>query len=171
MVRPAPLILQSSCSPVALLPLRRYDSPPFSCFLKPANATPEWKAEVTALWPSGHGPIPPPPPPGPPGPPRPGPQCYTATVTHFDAAPVLSFVNRTSDFAQVFNPSWVQPTAGTRGRQGLMVRTQNCSGAGCSIPTAGTCCQCSGTGAAASVLTFAELLSSDNVTTHPPHFR
>lgn len=152
----------------------RYDKPPQSCFLKAGNVTPTWKADVVAFWPAGHGPIPPPPPPGPPGPPRPAPQCYAASLERFDPRPVLSFVDGSSTFAQVFNPSWVQPSTGTQGRQGLLVRTQNCTGPGCSLPTSGKCCQCSGTGAAASVITFAQLLSdttTDNSTTDAPRFQ
>jgi hypothetical protein len=60
-----------------------------------------------------------------------------------------------SAFAQVFNPSWIVASVGTAQKKGLLVRTQNCSA------TVGTCVACSGAGAKASVLTFAELINSD----------
>ena len=59
------------------------------------------------------------------------PQCYAADVTSFDPKPVLSAVDGTSTYAQIFNPSWIvgsvhplpsphappRPTAGSRGRR------------------------------------------------------
>lgn len=66
---------------------------------------------------------------------------------------------------QVFNPTWVQPTAATGNRSGLLVRSQNCtpphSTSGCG-PT------CSGTGEHASWLTWAELTSDGGATVSPP---
>ena len=32
---------------------------------------------------------------------------YNATVVHFDAKPVVSYVDGSADFQQVFNPSWI----------------------------------------------------------------
>ena len=89
---------------------------------------------------------------------------YSADLVSFDGQPVLSFLNGTSEFQQVFNPSWVVGSAGTGGKAGLIVRTQNCSSVG------DECARCGGTGDAASILTFSELLSDDGTTTLAPRF-
>lgn len=52
---------------------------------------------------------------------------YSARLVSFAERPVLSFVDGSSSFAQVFNPSYVVPSNGTAGRAGLLARTQNCS--------------------------------------------
>lgn len=80
---------------------------------------------------------------------------YSARLVSFAERPVLSFVDGSSSFAQVFNPSYVVPSNGTAGRAGLLARTQNCS----ALP-GGRCVGCHGTGAYASVLTFAESLGA-----------
>jgi hypothetical protein len=53
-----------------------------------------------------------------------------ATLTHFCHRFTLlvpsRYIRGTSTFAQVFNPSWIVPSAGTGQRQGLLIRTQNC---------------------------------------------
>ena len=133
-----------------------YDSPPHACWLKSKDATPIYKKGVVACFPKG-GPVPPPPP-------GPAPPCYAATLASFDANPVVSALDGTSDFAQAFNPSWVVASAGTRGKSGLLVRSQNCTGCN-------GCCECSGSGQKASVLAFAELLTNDNITSEPPRFK
>jgi len=80
-------------------------------------------------------------------------QCYSAKLQSIGQDPVLSRHGGTSDFNFVFNPSWVEASEGTGGRQGLLVRLQNCS--------ACACCGCQGTGAKASKLAFVPLLSKD----------
>lgn len=138
-----------------------YDNPPHACWLKKSSATPSSKKGVVACWPAGHAPTPPPP-----ALPTPTPlpaQCYKAKVAAFDPHPVVSYVDGNADFAQVFNPSWIPASAGTGGKAGLIIRTQNCTGCG-ENPSGGTknCCHCAGTGAKASILTFAELRGSDS---------
>jgi predicted GH43/DUF377 family glycosyl hydrolase len=65
---------------------------------------------------------------------------------------------------QVFNPTWVQPTAATGNRSGLLVRSQNCTppntASGCG-PT------CSGNGDHASWLTWAELADDGGAAAAP----
>jgi len=102
------------------------DSPPSACWLKTKDALlhPKYKPGVQSCWPTGT-PIPPSPAP-PPTPPPPPPQCYAASVVSFDRRPVLSHVDGTSSFGQVFNPSWVQASPGTGGKSGLLVRSQVC---------------------------------------------
>jgi len=87
-------------------------------------------------------------------------QCFAAKVTEFGTNPVLSHLQGSSTFSEVFNPSWIQASEGTNGKAGLLVRSQNCSGYG-----PGDCAACSGTGQNASYLAFAELLNNDNVST------
>lgn len=98
-------------------------------------------------------------------PPAPAPQCYRATVAKFDTKPVISSVDGTSAYPQAFNPSWIEASAGTGGKAGLIIRTQNCSA------KVGQCVACAGTGEKASVLTFAELLNSDNSSSTTPRFK
>ena len=90
-------------------------------------------------------------------------QCYAASLTQFDPQPVVSHQLGTSAFAQAFNPSWIQASAGTRGKSGLLVRAQNCTS------TPGVCIGCTGTGEKASYLAFAELQNDDNSST--PQFK
>jgi hypothetical protein len=47
---------------------------------------------------------------------------YSAAVVHFDARPVVSSVDGTADFQQVFNPSWIVASPGTGGKAGLLIR-------------------------------------------------
>jgi hypothetical protein len=51
-----------------------------------------------------------------------------------DAQPILAYTgyaaSQTSDWQQVFNPTWVQPSPATGNRSGLLVRSQNCKLAG-----------------------------------------
>jgi predicted GH43/DUF377 family glycosyl hydrolase len=95
------------------------------------------------------------------------PQCYAATVSRFAKDPVLSAIYGNSDFAQVFNPSWVEASEGTSGKAGLIVRTQNCTGCGQDLDH---CCSCSGTGDAASILTWSELQNEDGDVDEIPSF-
>eukprot|EP00698_Gefionella_okellyi_P004417 TRINITY_DN14077_c0_g1_i1.p1 TRINITY_DN14077_c0_g1~~TRINITY_DN14077_c0_g1_i1.p1 ORF type:complete len:363 (-),score=69.96 TRINITY_DN14077_c0_g1_i1:261-1349(-) len=87
---------------------------------------------------------------------------YSVEVISFDDAPVVSFVDGNSEFQQTFNPSYVLPSTGTAGKQGLLIRTQNCSAA-----VGGTCVFCSGSSSNASVITFAELQSGGDSKTAP----
>ena len=78
-------------------------------------------------------------------------------TVRFEVAPepILSLRQGNSDWAQVFNPTYVAPAPG-QSRGGLLVRSQNCT-----IP-AGKCGPtCAGTGQKASWLTFAELAAVD----------
>ena len=61
---------------------------------------------------------------------------YTAELVHFDTRPVVSFADGSAAFQQVFNPAWVQASAGTGGKAGLLIRTQNCTA------KAGQCTHC-----------------------------
>eukprot|EP00762_Andalucia_godoyi_P001988 ANDGO_02509.mRNA.1 hypothetical protein EMIHUDRAFT_206771 len=82
--------------------------------------------------------------------------AYNVEVVTSESLPVLSYLQGTSTFQQVFNAAWVPPSAGTGGKQGLLVRSQNCSSS-----VGGSCIHCSGSGSQASVLTFAEMVSKD----------
>ncbi len=100
---------------------------------------------------------------------------YRAAVVEFDNAPLLSFVDGSSAFGQVFNPSWVEATPLTGGVEGLLVRTQNCTGCGVGYdpvkaPEATRmCCYCAGTGPNASSITFSRQVSPDTAA-GPPKF-
>mmetsp|Transcript_84797 Transcript_84797/g.150151 ORF Transcript_84797/g.150151 Transcript_84797/m.150151 type:complete len:491 (+) Transcript_84797:89-1561(+) len=86
---------------------------------------------------------------------KPPTQCYTAEVHDLQDKPILSYLDGTSDFQQVFNPSWVEASAGTQGRQGLLIRTQNCSLC--------NCCGCNAMNGSISVFAFVPLLGEDGV--------
>ena len=91
---------------------------------------------------------------------------YGATLLSLDPSPAISFLGKTSAFAQSFNPTWVAPSAATEGASGLLVRSQNCTPA-----APGKCIACSGAGRFASVIAFAKLLSNDNASgIAPPSF-
>lgn len=53
--------------------------------------------------------------------------AYSVTVVSAPDTPVLSYLDKTSPWPQTFNPSWVEPSAGTGNVGGLLVRAQNCS--------------------------------------------
>lgn len=95
-------------------------------------------------------------------------QAYSASVVEFDSKPILSFVDGTSTFAQVFNPSWVEATALTNHTAGLLVRTQNCTGCGVGYDPvkapddSSMCCSCAGTDANASRITFSRMIETDH---------
>ncbi|GAV09226.1 hypothetical protein RvY_18800 [Ramazzottius varieornatus] len=79
---------------------------------------------------------------------------YSVTVLERGATPVLSYVDGTSDYQQVHNPTWVEPSAATQGKKGLIVRTQDCDFNG----TLANCTWCGGAGEKASLLTFSQQL-------------
>ena len=85
-------------------------------------------ANVQGCWPAGRTPPPQPTPPPPPPPPAPG--MYNVTLVSLPPDPVISFLPplANTDWPQSFNPAFVQPSAGTGGKRGLLVRSQNCSG-------------------------------------------
>lgn len=94
-----------------------------------------------------------------------GKENFEVKVLRRDSSPLLSFVDHTSEYQQIFNPTWVPASKGTKGKSGLLSRTQNCDSAvGASSPT-----WCGGAQDKASILTFSESLHSDhqftNVTT------
>ena len=76
---------------------------------------------------------------------------YNVKVVKRPATPILSFLDKTSTFQQIFNPSFIEASAGTGGKQGLIARTQDC------ISNVGDACVfCGGSQSKASVLTFSE---------------
>lgn len=108
---------------------------------------------------SGDGTSTPPPPPSPTPPPA-GNSVYTLTVSDNAPKPILSS-QFNSEFLQVFNPSWVQASAGTNQVAGLLIRTQNCS------YIQGQCLHCGGDKAKASIITFTKQLTVDPPTFEP----
>jgi predicted GH43/DUF377 family glycosyl hydrolase len=164
-------------------------SPPHACWLKGDKGSLKSNADVMSCWKSG---VPVPPAgwgcnasdwtcskvrvggkptqaacsAGCKAPPPPPPQCYRAKVTQFDEQPVISAVAGSSSFQQAFNPSWIVSSAGTGGKAGLIIRTQNCS-----ATVGGSCVACAGIGPKASVLTFSELLNDDNSSEITPKFK
>ena len=82
--------------------------------------------------------------------------AYIVSTTT-DPSPLLAYRTGNTSWQQVFNPTWVAPTAATGNRSGLLVRSQNCT----LVP--GKCGHCSGTGQKASWLTWAELDESGAV--------
>lgn len=76
-------------------------------------------------------------------------QNYSVTVIQRPDTTIVSAVDKTSSFSLVFNPSWIEPSASTGQKSGLLMRTQNCT----MVP--GEACKfCGGSAADASVLTF-----------------
>ena len=94
------------------------------CWFKTMVQTqkPIWSPSLTACWPPGSVPPPPPPPPPPPK--------YGVTVISRSTDPVVSYLGPASNsrWPQSFNPAFVQPSAGTGYKRGLLVRSQNCTG-------------------------------------------
>lgn len=82
---------------------------------------------------------------------------YDVSVRDVTEVPMLSSVDGNSDFRQAFNPTWVQPTFATGYREGILVRSQNCSS-----DVGGECVQCGGDQSKASLLAFAELDADTN---------
>ena len=76
---------------------------------------------------------------------------FDVAVDRISTTPSLSWVGGNSLFQQAFNPTWVEPSKGTNYREGIIVRSQNCSS-----DVGGTCVACGGAQSKASVLAFAE---------------
>lgn len=76
---------------------------------------------------------------------------YEVKVLSRSAKPVLSYIDGTSSFQQIFNPTYIQPSSGTGGKGGLLARTQNCDS-----PVGAACTFCGGSQDKASFLTFSE---------------
>ena len=85
------------------------------------------------------------------------PQCYKAKTTSLPSKPVVSWVDGSATYQQVFNPSWIEASAGTQGKAGIIIRTQNCS-----AKVGGPCVHCSGTGQKASVKNIFFILAMPN---------
>eukprot|EP01034_Spumella_vulgaris_P027658 gene27658-34408_t len=81
---------------------------------------------------------------------------YTVSVVTKSSTPVLSFVGNTSTYQQIFNPSWIEATAGTNGKSGIIARTQNCDSSPQDITSSTQCTWCGGAQSKASILTFSE---------------
>ncbi len=82
---------------------------------------------------------------------------HSVSVTLRPSKTVLSFIDNTSAYQQIFNPTWVEASAGTKGKKGLIARTQNC------VSEPGDACTfCGGSAAKASILTFMEQTSLGN---------
>jgi predicted GH43/DUF377 family glycosyl hydrolase len=79
---------------------------------------------------------------------------YAVKVTERSVTPSVAYVDGTSKYTFVFNPTWVEATANTGGKSGLLIRTQDCP-----ADVGGECVFCGGSEAKASILTFAELQS------------
>eukprot|EP01052_Picozoa_sp_SAG31_P046450 SAG31_NODE_8890_length_1367_cov_1.694006_1_plen_352_part_01 len=95
---------------------------------------------------------------------------YDASVSSFERTPVLSYLGGSSTYQQSFNPSWVQASAGTSWKAGLLVRSQNCTAA-VGVDTKCNFAPCALGGACQDVITFAELLNNDNDTSTAPRFK
>lgn len=79
---------------------------------------------------------------------------YDVQVVERPDSPILSFLDKTSIYQQVMNPSWVEASPGTGGVKGIVARTQNC------VSNVGDACVfCGGSEAKASFLTFSEEIS------------
>jgi len=108
---------------------------PTGCWFKtqPETQRPAARAGNSACWPAGR--------PGVPSasatPAPPLPPAYAVAVVSLPPAPVISFLAGQTPWPQSFNPSFVEPSAGTRGVRGLLVRSQNCS-----LGAPGTCLHC-----------------------------
>lgn len=74
-------------------------------------------------------------------------------VVQRDSKPLLSYIDGTSTYQQIFNPTWVEPSKATGGKRGILARTQNCDS-----PVGGACTWCGGAEDKASILTFSEEL-------------
>ena len=67
-------------------------------------------------------------------------------------ATVVSKIDNTTSYSLVFNPTWIEATANTNNRSGLLIRTQDCP-----IEPGDPCSFCGGSQELASILTFSEL--------------
>ena len=78
---------------------------------------------------------------------------YSVEVVERGSTPILAYLDKTSQFQQIFNPTWVEPSSGTNGKKGIIARTQNC------VSNVGDVCTfCGGSADKASFLTFSEEL-------------
>jgi predicted GH43/DUF377 family glycosyl hydrolase len=77
-------------------------------------------------------------------------EIYDVKVIKRNPKPVISFVDNSTSFTLVFNPSWVEASS-TNSKTGLLMRTQNCT-----IAPGDPCSFCGGSEADASVLTYGE---------------
>ena len=84
---------------------------------------------------------------------------YSVNVVSRSSDPILSFIDKTSTYQQIFNPTWVEASPGTNGKKGIIARTQNC------VSNVGDACTwCGGAQDKASILTFSEQVN-DKYTT------
>jgi len=81
---------------------------------------------------------------------------YSVNVVSRLSSPVLSYMDKTSTYQQIFNPTWVEATAGTKGKRGIIARTQNCESIPADITSSEQCTWCGGAQDKASILTFSE---------------
>lgn len=79
-------------------------------------------------------------------------------VVSRDPVPGLSYIDKTSTFQQVFNPTYVEPTENTKRESGLLIRTQNCVS-----DVGGVCTWCGGAQDKASILTFSRVNSDQTL--------
>lgn len=79
-------------------------------------------------------------------------QTYSVSVVSRSTTPVLSYIDKTSTYQQIFNPTWVEASEATGGKKGIIARTQNCD----SKVGADSCTWCGGAQDKASILTFSE---------------
>eukprot|EP01040_Poterioochromonas_malhamensis_P020983 gene20983-25206_t len=77
---------------------------------------------------------------------------YQVTISQRDTSPILAYIDKTSVYQQIFNPTWIEPTPLTNGKGGLLARTQNCD----SPVDAEKCTFCGGSQDKASILTYSE---------------
>lgn len=74
---------------------------------------------------------------------------YLVEVQERPSDTILSFVDGTSTFQQIFNPSFIEASNGTSNRRGIIARTQDCD-----TTIGGPCVFCGGDANKASILTF-----------------
>jgi predicted GH43/DUF377 family glycosyl hydrolase len=77
---------------------------------------------------------------------------YSLKVLKHEDKTAVSYIDGTSDYSLVFNPSWIVEHKERNIPAGLLMRTQNCT-----VSPGDPCSFCGGSEAKASVLTFAEL--------------
>ena len=77
--------------------------------------------------------------------------AFDVKLVQRSEAPEIAFVDGNADFQQVFNAAWVEASPATKGKSGLIARTQNCA-----AEVGGACVWCGGSQEKASILTFSE---------------
>ena len=82
---------------------------------------------------------------------------YSVSVLSRSESPILSYIDHTSTYQQIFNPTWVEASSGTGGKKGIIARTQNCV-SNVNDP----CTWCGGAVDKASILTFSEQLDDSS---------